>query len=83
MTDTAPAPLRPNANRYLAGNMAPVEKEVTAFDLPFDGEIPAELEGRWMRNGPNPRDVDPALQHWFMGEGMVHGVRLRGGRAEW
>ncbi len=48
------APLRPNDNRYLAGNMAPVEREVTAFDLPVTGQIPAELEGRWLRNGPNP-----------------------------
>ncbi len=78
------APLRPNDNRYLAGNMAPVEREVTAYDLPVTGRIPAELEGRWLRNGPNPTggpDAPPA--HWFVGSGMVHGVRLRGGTAEW
>ncbi len=75
---------RPNSNQYLAGNYAPVESEVTAHDLPVIGEIPAELEGRWLRNGPNPESVDdPALHHWFLGTGMVHGVRLRGGKAEW
>jgi 8'-apo-carotenoid 13,14-cleaving dioxygenase len=75
---------RPNANRYLAGNMAPVEKEVTAFDLPVTGQIPAELEGRWLRNGPNPNSgPDAPAAHWFVGSGMVHGVRLRGGKAEW
>ena len=83
MTDT----LRPNdavTNLYLVGNMAPVEREVTAFDLPVTGTIPSELDGRWLRNGPNPRgDVDPRTHHWFLGDGMVHGVRLRGGRAEW
>ena len=26
---------------------------------------------------------DPANYHWFIGNGMVHGVRLRDGRAEW
>ena len=37
-----------------------------------------------MRNGPNPIGaVDPATYHWFLGTGMVHGVRLRDGRAEW
>jgi 8'-apo-carotenoid 13,14-cleaving dioxygenase len=42
------------------------------------------LEGRYLRNGPNPVGaVDPATHHWFMGDGMVHGVRLRGGKAEW
>ena len=48
------------------------------------GELPAELDGRYLRNGPNPFDLaHPATHHWFMGDGMVHGVRLRGGRAEW
>ena len=82
MTDTVPS-TRPNENPYLAGNYAPVEQELTVFDLPVVGEIPAELEGRWLRNGPNALDVDPAVHHWFLGAGMVHGVRLRGGRAEW
>jgi carotenoid cleavage dioxygenase len=71
-------------NRYLEGNYAPVAEEVTAFDLPVIGELPVELEGRYLRNGPNPLSVpDPATHHWFIGDGMVHGVRLRGGRAEW
>ena len=86
MTDTVAAVRapRPNENPYLAGNYAPVEQEVTAFELPVTGEIPADLEGRWLRNGPNPgADIDPAVHHWFMGAGMVHGVRLRGGTAEW
>ncbi len=86
MTDTVAAVRapRPNENPYLAGNYAPVEQEVAAFDLPVTGEIPADLEGRWLRNGPNPgADIDPAVHHWFMGAGMVHGVRLRGGKADW
>ena len=32
-------------NPYLVGNYAPVADEVTAYDLPVIGEIPAELEG--------------------------------------
>ncbi len=73
-----------SANMYLEGNYAPVEKEVTAFDLPVVGELPAELNGRYLRNGPNPFDeVDPVTHHWFVGAGMVHGVRLREGRADW
>jgi carotenoid cleavage dioxygenase-like enzyme len=75
---------RPSDNRYLVGNFAPVEHELTAFDLSVVGQIPVELEGRWLRNGPNPLDgVDAAGHHWFIGTGMVHGVRLRDGRAEW
>ncbi len=72
------------ANPYLAGSMAPVAEEVTAHDLPVTGTLPVELEGRWLRNGPNPLgNVDGATHHWFLGDGMVHGVRLRGGRAKW
>jgi len=71
-------------NMYLEGNYAPVTEEVTAFDLPVIGELPTELTGRYLRNGPNPLAVaDPIKHHWFVGDGMVHGVRLREGRAEW
>ncbi len=69
---------------YLSGNYAPVAEEITAFDLPVVGELPAELSGRYLRNGPNPAgEVDPSTHHWFMGDGMVHGIRLNEGRAEW
>ncbi len=70
-------------NPYLEGNFAPVEDELTAFDLPVTGEIPAELSGRLLRIGPNPVAADPANYHWFTGNGMAHGVRLRDGKAEW
>lgn len=74
----------PASNRYLEDNYGPVAEEITATDLEVLGELPPELEGRYLRNGPNPIDSpDPATHHWFTGDGMVHGVRLRGGRAEW
>ena len=66
---------------YLQGAFAPVADEVTAFDLPVTGAIPPELAGRFLRNGPNPRAGDPG--HWFFGDGMVHGIELRDGRASW
>jgi carotenoid cleavage oxygenase len=71
-------------NPYLEGNFAPVHEEITALDLPVTGVIPAELDGRLLRNGPNPvGQEDPAQYHWFVGDGMVHGLRLRDGSAEW
>lgn len=70
--------------RYLEGPFAPVTEEVTAFDLPVSGQLPAELDGLYVRNGPNPiGEVDPATYHWFVGDGMVHGVRLAGRSAQW
>jgi carotenoid cleavage dioxygenase-like enzyme len=70
--------------KYLEGPFAPVTEEVTAFDLPVTGRVPAELNGRYLRNGPNALGVeDPVIHIWGAGQGMVHGVRLRDGRAEW
>jgi len=68
---------------YLDGAYAPVTEEVTATDLPVEGTLPEALDGRYLRNGPNPIAADPSNYHWFTGDGMVHGVRLRDGRAEW
>ncbi|GAB2695651.1 carotenoid oxygenase family protein [Nocardia thraciensis] len=71
-------------NRYLAGVFSPVQQEHTLTDLPVTGAIPDHLDGRYLRNGPNPvGELDPALYHWFSGDGMVHGVRIRDGAAEW
>jgi len=72
------------SNRYLEGNFAPVSTEATVTDLAVEGTIPDFLDGRYVRNGPNPLEKpDPATYHWFMGTGMVHGVRLGDGRAQW
>jgi carotenoid cleavage dioxygenase-like enzyme len=68
------------ARFFQRGNYAPVTDELTEFDLPVEGAIPAELNGWYLRNGPNPRQ---ATAHWFTGDGMIHGIRLEGGRAAW
>jgi len=68
---------------FLQGPFAPVAEEITAFDLPVTGRVPAGLSGRYLRNGPNPMGLEEPGYHWFLGAGMVHGVRLRDGRAEW
>jgi carotenoid cleavage dioxygenase-like enzyme len=65
---------------FRTGNYAPVHDELTAFDLPVEGRIPAELNGWYLRNGPNPR---AGGGHWCVGDGMVHGIRLENGRAAW
>ncbi|WP_370947773.1 carotenoid oxygenase family protein [Amycolatopsis sp. cg5] len=71
-------------HKYLEGNYAPVAKEHTITELAVTGSIPEYLDGRYLRNGPNPlSEVDPATYNWFMGDGMVHGVRLRDGKAQW
>ena len=67
--------------KWMRGNYEPVREEATAFDLPVEGSIPPELCGLYARNGANPREGETA--HWFLGDGMVHGVSIRDGKAEW
>jgi carotenoid cleavage dioxygenase-like enzyme len=67
---------------FSSGSYAPVPDEIEIADLEVIGAIPPELDGRYLRNGPNPMPGDKA-GHWFVGRGMLHGVRIRGGRAYW
>ncbi len=71
-------------NPYLHGIHSPMRDEKTITDLSVTGSIPSELNGRYLRIGPNPAGpVNEAAHHWFVGDGMVHGVRLQGGNALW
>ncbi|NKC00627.1 MAG: dioxygenase [Pseudomonadales bacterium] len=66
---------------HLRGNGRPVTEELTVTDLQVTGSIPKELDGRYLRTGPNP--LSGTSDHPFFGDGMTHGVRLRDGQAEW
>src|ERR1700690_4430248 len=67
---------------HLNGIDVPVPDEITAVDLSVTGTLPPELAGRYFRSGPNPIPGDDP-GHGFVGQGMIHGIRLRAGRAEW
>jgi carotenoid cleavage dioxygenase-like enzyme len=79
-TDAGTSALFGTGQFFQRDNYAPVAAELTEFDLPVEGAIPAELDGWYLRNGPNPRQ---ATAHWFTGDGMIHGVRIENGRAAW
>ena len=66
---------------HLRDNWAPVLDEMTDVNLRVEGTIPPELEGVYVRTGPNP--ASGKSDHWFFGDGMVHGIRLANGKAEW
>ena len=66
---------------HLRGNGRPITEERTLTKLQVTGTIPAELDGRFVRNGANP--FTGTSSHPFFGDGMLHGVRVRDGRAEW
>lgn len=72
---TLSAPFHPS------GNFAPIFDELTLTDLPVTGAVPRALCRRFFRNGSNP--MSGTSPHWFMGNGMLPGVRLESGRAVW
>jgi carotenoid cleavage dioxygenase-like enzyme len=80
MTNTTVNLLPTDEHFFRTENYAPVADELTEFDLPVDGAIPPDLVGWYLRNGPNPRR---STGHWFVGDGMIHGVRIERGRAKW
>ncbi|AFZ56429.1 carotenoid oxygenase family protein [Anabaena cylindrica FACHB-243] len=68
-------------NPYLDGNFAPVRQEITTDSLKVIGELPSDLSGMFVRNGPNPQHSPIGQYHWFDGDGMLHGVQISNGKA--
>jgi carotenoid cleavage dioxygenase-like enzyme len=69
---------------YRTGPWQPQVTEYDAFDLDVVGDIPSDLDGIYLRNTENP--VHPALDrlyHPFDGDGMLHAISFREGRAEY
>ena len=70
-------------NRFLSGNWYPVP-ETSTDNLKVIGELPKELCGLFLRNGPNPKEpINHENYHPFFGEGMIHGLRIENGKALW
>jgi len=75
---------RSDDHPYLTGIHTPMDEELTLTELSVDGEIPADLNGRYLRIGPNPvTPPKPATYHWFIGDGMAHGLSIKDGKAQW
>ncbi|WP_174764087.1 MULTISPECIES: carotenoid oxygenase family protein [unclassified Anabaena] len=68
-------------NPYLEGNFAPINTEITTDTLEVIGELPPKLSGMFIRNGPNPQWQPIGQYHWFDGDGMLHGVEIKNGKA--
>ncbi|MER7762228.1 carotenoid oxygenase family protein [Streptomyces sp. NPDC097619] len=84
MNTRTPPRFDPARVPHLLGSFAPVTEEVDAVDLEVTGEIPAGLDGLYLRNGPNPR-FTPIGSYLYPidGDGMLHGIWLSEGRARY
>lgn len=75
------APFGEDFGPLLTGAFAPVADESTLTDLPLlKGAIPRDLNGVYLRAGPNPRFAPQGRYHPFDGDGMVHAAEFRDGR---
>jgi carotenoid cleavage dioxygenase-like enzyme len=68
-------------NPYLIGPYEPVREERTAPLRLLEGSLPDDINGVYVRNGPNPQHAPVGRYHWFDGDGMVHAVQFADGRA--
>lgn len=67
---------------WLHGNWAPAPAtESPVADLPVVGVLPGELDGAFMRVGPNPPRVPKSPLHLFDGDGAVALFRIEDGKA--
>ena len=64
---------------YRTGAWRPQHREWTATDMPITGEIPADLNGVYLRNTENPLVPARARDHPFDGDGLLRAVYCRAG----
>lgn len=58
--------------------------ETEFHEFKVAGEIPQHLNGLLLRIGSNPIYVqNPTLFDWYLGDGMIHGLKLQDGQAIW
>ncbi len=76
--------LQPNEHPYMNGAWTPLHEEVDAFDLEvIEGAIPTDIDGVYVRNTENPVHQPLGRYHPFDGDGMVHVISFRDGRADY
>ena len=67
----------------LQGAFAPTETEKVLDNLEVEGEVPKDLNGLYVRNGPNRKFAAEGRYHWFDGDGMLHAVRFDRGKVQY
>ncbi|MFC4032430.1 carotenoid oxygenase family protein [Streptomyces polygonati] len=78
------SPRTQRTSHLLTSPYRPVAEEQTVLAPPVRGTLPEALDGRFLSIGANSFGAyDPAVDHQFGGDAMIHGLRLRDGRAEW
>jgi len=75
--------LKPSQHPYLNGAWTPNFTEYTATEMKVIGEIPSDIDGVYVRNTENPVQEPIGNYHPFDGDGMIHSMSFRDGKAEY
>eukprot|EP01062_Namystynia_karyoxenos_P040632 TRINITY_DN29612_c0_g1_i1.p1 TRINITY_DN29612_c0_g1~~TRINITY_DN29612_c0_g1_i1.p1 ORF type:complete len:511 (+),score=150.88 TRINITY_DN29612_c0_g1_i1:96-1628(+) len=74
--------LRPTDHPYRTGPFTPNHTELEAVGLTvLEGAVPRDIDGVYIRNTENQVHEPLGRYHPFDGDGMLHAVRFRNGRA--
>ncbi|MED6143513.1 putative carotenoid cleavage dioxygenase 4, chloroplastic, partial [Stylosanthes scabra] len=76
-------PLKPSVDpkHVLSQNFAPVDELPPTECQIVKGSLPPCLDGAYIRNGPNPQFLPKGPYHLFDGDGMLHAIRIKEGKA--
>jgi carotenoid cleavage dioxygenase len=76
--------LQPSNHPYLNGAWTPLHEEADAWDLEvIEGRIPDDIDGVYIRNTENQIHQPLGRFHPFDGDGMLHQIDFRCGRASY
>ena len=64
----------------LHGNNGPVKQEDVFDDMEIIGQVPSDLNGLYVRNGPNAYFAPDWRYHAYDGDGMLHAVTFDHGK---
>lgn len=81
--DPIKATLTANDHPYRNGAWTPNFAELDADDLEVIGTIPLDIDGVYLRNTENPVHDSIGRYHPFDGDGMIHGLRIKNGKASY
>lgn len=70
-------------NKFLNNNYRVESKAQQYTPEVIQGSVPTDINGIYVRNGPNPVVVpDNGRHHWFDGDGMLHATRIFNGKVQ-
>tara|TARA_R110000772_G_scaffold58393_2_gene132188 strand:+ start:9270 stop:10742 length:1473 start_codon:yes stop_codon:yes gene_type:complete len=75
--------LKVSHHPYLNGAWTPNFTEYTATDMEVIGRIPDDIDGVYIRNTENPVQEPIGHYHPFDGDGMLHSMSFKDGKAEY